>query len=540
MPKATLHFYKLYLSSLRCADRALADRPGDMGQPVRIELTNETQMLVSEGLRTLGYNQYASDLMSLRRRLPDLRAPWCRKQTPLPANLPPTSIVIVFYNEAWSVLLRTVHSILDRTPDRLIEEIVLVDDFSTAGHLKTRLDEYFMSNPKVRILRADRRLGLISAKVLGAKASTASVITFLDAHVECTEGWLEPLLSEVASNLTTIAIPTIDRIDCYTMQLDKDSAPALIGAYQWDLNFGWWHRTAMHKQYPHRYVPFDTPAMAGGLFVIDRRFFRRLGWYDEGFEMYGIENIELSIKSWMCGGRMVIVPCSRVAHIEKASHPYLNNVGKDIIFKNSVRLAEVWMDEYKQVMYDVYGIPRYFESIFGSIEDRKVLRQHAACGTFRGYIETVFPEMMNPFVTGAFRGEVRNAALPHNRCLTRVWATGQLTMDVCDGAEQQQYWTHNFYHELNNYSFCLEVADGKRTRSAVRVKRCHREELMGNQRWQHLVTTGQIRSEKNGQCLAVTKGNPVIITLQPCDSSRSNQKWIVKFVKLDVSVFRHH
>lgn len=49
--------------------------------------------------------------------------------------LPTTSVVIVFHNEAWSTLLRTVYSVLHTTPAILLKEIILVDDASTDGEV---------------------------------------------------------------------------------------------------------------------------------------------------------------------------------------------------------------------------------------------------------------------------------------------------------------------------------------------------------------------------------------------------------------------
>lgn len=65
------------------------------------------------------------------------------------------------------MLLRTVHSVLDRSPPELIHEVVLVDDFSDMDHLKAQLEDYWSHVPKVKIVRAPKRVGLIRARLIG-------------------------------------------------------------------------------------------------------------------------------------------------------------------------------------------------------------------------------------------------------------------------------------------------------------------------------------------------------------------------------------
>lgn len=57
-------------------------------------------------------------------------------------KLPDATVVIIFHNEALSVLLRTAWSVLDRSPPHLIREVLLVDDFSDRGKWETYGENY--------------------------------------------------------------------------------------------------------------------------------------------------------------------------------------------------------------------------------------------------------------------------------------------------------------------------------------------------------------------------------------------------------------
>ena len=106
--------------------------PGDMGKAVDLPLNLSLSIkeLVNEGWRLHEFNQYVSDMIPVKRNLPDFRDEYCRQNGLYLDKLPKTSVIIIFHNEAWSTLLRTVHSVIDRSPDHLIEEIILVDDCS--------------------------------------------------------------------------------------------------------------------------------------------------------------------------------------------------------------------------------------------------------------------------------------------------------------------------------------------------------------------------------------------------------------------------
>lgn len=120
------------------------------------------------------YNIFASERMSLHRSLPDYRFNECRKLS-YPEKLPTVSVIIVIHNEAWSALLRTVWSVIDRSPRELVHEIILVDDASTWPALKRPLDDYVELLPaNIRIIRTAQREGLIRARLIGARNSTVT------------------------------------------------------------------------------------------------------------------------------------------------------------------------------------------------------------------------------------------------------------------------------------------------------------------------------------------------------------------------------
>lgn len=173
--------------------------PGENGRPVVIP-----NHLKEESKTRFVENQFdivASDIMALNRTIPDQRSDACKTRE-FPVDLPNTSIIIVYHNEGNSTLLRGLVSIVNKSPVRYIHEIILVDDASVdREYLNQPLDDFVKTLPvTVKIIRNKDRLGLMRSRLVGANAATGDTMTFLDAHIECTNGWLPPLLYEIKKN----------------------------------------------------------------------------------------------------------------------------------------------------------------------------------------------------------------------------------------------------------------------------------------------------------------------------------------------------
>ncbi|KAL9922547.1 polypeptide N-acetylgalactosaminyltransferase 9 isoform 2-T4 [Glossina fuscipes fuscipes] len=493
--------------------------PGEMGKPVILptNMTEEMKKAVDDGWTRNAFNQYVSDMISIHRTLPDPRDSWCKESGRYLDSLPATDVIICFHNEAWSVLLRTVHSVLDRSPEHLIGKIILVDDYSDMPHTKKQLDDYFSAYPKVQILRATKREGLIRARLLGARHAKSPVLTYLDSHCECTEGWLEPLLDRIARNSTTVVCPVIDVIDDTTLEYHyHDSGGVNVGGFDWSLQFNW-HAVPEREKKRHKNSaePVFSPTMAGGLFSIDRKFFEKLGTYDSGFDIWGGENLELSFKTWMCGGTLEIVPCSHVGHIFRKRSPYKWRSGVNVLKKNSVRLAEVWLDDYAKYYYERIGNDK---GEYGDVSARKELRQRLNCKSFKWYLDNIYPELFIPSESVAY-GEIAN--IETDMCLDSAAKPDDLQGAVdpykCHGQGGNQYWMLSKTGEIRRDEACLDYAGHD-----VILYPCHGSK--GNQFWSYNSETKQLRHGSSDKCLAITEKRDKLV-MEECNVSHMRQQW---------------
>uniref|UniRef100_A0A6B2G0K5 Polypeptide N-acetylgalactosaminyltransferase 2 (Trinotate prediction) n=1 Tax=Myxobolus squamalis TaxID=59785 RepID=A0A6B2G0K5_MYXSQ len=190
---------------------------------------------------------------------------------------------------------------------------------------------------------------------------------------------------------------------------------------------------------------------------------------------WGGENIEISFRLWMCGGGILQDFCSIVGHVFRDASPI--KIPNNAVLYNKIRAIEVWMDDYKNIVYNRIGVEKYIPAA-GNLESRLKLRQDLKCHSFEWYLKNITPYIRIP---------------------------GPTT------------YIQNTYTNM-----CLDVAHNTESGKHVLVISCHNNG--GNQKAFEVSKKGKIYFD--GYCLDLSESRPGSKpTFYSCNS-KDNQQWI--------------
>lgn len=185
---------------------------------------------------------------------------------------------------------------------------------------------------------------------------------------------------------------------------------------------------------------------------------------------------------------MYDAPCSRVGHIYRGYAPFDNPRKKDFLTRNYKRVAEVWMDEYKEYLYmrhaDTYG-----NTDAGDLSKQREIRERLECKPFKWFIENVafdlvekYPPIEPPdFASGVIRS-LSNPAL----CVDTLNHGENQPVGLFSCAENKKIPHGNQYFALSWYrdirikfgDLCFDVSEGGKN-APVNLYNCHGQQ--GNQ-----------------------------------------------------------
>lgn len=253
---------------------------------------------------------------------------------------PPISVIVVTLNEG-DQLRQTVEHLERSLPPA--SEIVVVDDGSADGSVAC-----LAGRDRLRILQTPG-IGVARARNTGGRAAAGDVLVFADAHIAMEPGCWEPLVNELQDPRVGAVNPAV----C-DMQYPDDSGYGMcFGGF--DLSSKW--------LYDEPQEPRTVPLLIWACAAMRKQLFDESGGFDEGMIRWGSIDNEMSVRLWLEGYELRVVPGVRVSHLFRTTRPY--SMTWSAALHNRLRLAFVHFNvEQRALVVDALrGEPDFPEAM---------------------------------------------------------------------------------------------------------------------------------------------------------------------------------
>jgi GT2 family glycosyltransferase len=210
---------------------------------------------------------------------------------------PEVSIIIPAHNEG-NYLRITTDAVLNSTSVPF--EVIVVDDASNDGSADFLLTEKYRQE-QIRLVVANRS-GSSLSRNLGSHHARAETLVFLDAHCIPDRGWIEGLLSVLETRRDSMVTPCISALQNRSLKgygVTTDS----------DFSYTWLASAGGTR-------PYEIPIACGACIMLSREVFSAVGGFDST-SIWGMEDIELSLRHWLMGHSVLLAPRVEVAHLFK-------------------------------------------------------------------------------------------------------------------------------------------------------------------------------------------------------------------------------
>lgn len=157
------------------------------------------------------------------------------------------------------------------------------------------------ADPRVKLIKLDKAIGQRAAYNLGVRESTGEYVMKIDAHALMSPGYDEMLKAHCPPKTTVL--PELRRLDVHKWK-DKPRGKTLFMYFSLDVYCHFWRgyrkRPEAKAEYP------ETMNGQGSCWFTTREWNDHIGLLDEGVGSWGCVGIEVSLRTWLCGGSQIL------------------------------------------------------------------------------------------------------------------------------------------------------------------------------------------------------------------------------------------